>query len=300
MVGDIGVLLSCHGTVEDLDDLAAFLRKIRHGRPAGAELVAEVRRRYEDIGGSPLMRISHAQAAALAERLGVPARAAGRLWDPYPAAVLQEMAQDGVKTVISLPLAPQSVHIYHRGVEDAAQALGLRVVPAPAWGLEPALVDAFAEAIEEARARLDPTVRDSAPIVLSAHSLPKRVIESGDPYEQDLLAMAEAVIVRLRARGIANPARVAFQSQGMDGGEWLGPSLETTFAKLAADGADALLIAPIGFVAEHVETLYDIDVAAAALAQRLGITQLERMPAMDTRRRFVDALEAVARPLMPH
>jgi ferrochelatase len=133
-------------------------------------------------------------------------------------------------------------------------------------------------------------------ILLTAHSLPLRVLASGDPYESDFRAMADAVRRELVIRGLDDGRiGVAFQSQGMGGGEWLGPDLATRFAELHADGARQLLVAPIGFLADHVETLYDIDVHATALASSLGFHRLERMPAMNTRARFIDALEAVAR-----
>jgi ferrochelatase len=283
------VLLSCHGSVDDLDDLPAFLQNIGRGRPASPEVLAEVTRRYRHIGGSPLMRTTAAQAAALEARLGVPVRIAGRLWRPYPAEVVAEMAAAGTTSLVSLPLAPQSVHVYHPPVVEAAAAHGLRVAQAPSWGLEPALLDAFLETIDEARRALD----EPAPVVLTAHSLPLRVIAAGDPYERDFRAMAERVVARLAQQGAE--ARIAFQSQGMTGGDWLGPDLPQTFAALAAAGAGAVVVAPIGFLADHVETLYDLDVEAPALAARAGIARFARAPAVNVRPRFVDALEAVAR-----
>jgi ferrochelatase len=283
------VLLTCHGTVEHGDDIAAFVRNIRRGRDAPDEVVAEVRARFEQIGGSPLMRVTHAQAAALEARLGLTVRAAGRLWHPYPAEVLAQLRDEGVDTVVSLPLAPQSTHVYNAAVEQAAAPLDMRVIAAPSWGLSPALIAAFVEAIAEAQARVAP----GAAIVLSAHSLPLSIIAAGDPYERDFRAMASAV-----ARELDGVVEVAFQSQGIGGGAWLGPDLEAIFRKLRPTH-DELVIAPIGFLAEHVETLYDIDIAANELATSLGFTRIARMPAMNTRAAFIDALEAVARSLLP-
>lgn len=287
------VVLSCHGTVESVADIPAFVQNIRRGRPAPPEVIEEVTRRFEQIGGSPMMRITHEQAAALEQRLGVVVRATARLWEPYAGPVLDELVAAGVDRIISLPLAPQSVHVYNRVVEEAATERGLEVVGASSWGEEPKLIDAFDQAIGEAleRAGAQPAV------VLTAHSLPLRILRAGDPYERDFRAMAEAVTDRLRARG-SSTVVVAFQSQGMGGGEWLGPDLDTTFEALRGEGIDHLVVAPIGFVAEHVETLYDIDVEAAARAKELGFSSLVRMPAMNTRPAFIDALEAVARPLL--
>ncbi len=290
------VLLTCHGTVDRLEDLPAFLANIRRGRPTPPAILEEVTHRFQRIGGSPLMRTTAAQAAALAARLGLPVRFAGRLWGPYPAEVVAALAREGVTTLISLPLAPQSVDIYHAPVREAAAAhSGMEVRAAPPWGLEPALVDAFVETIDEGLAGFAEDERGSVPVILSAHSLPQRVIDAGDLYEQQFRAMAAAVTARLAPR--PNPVSIAFQSQGMDGGVWLGPDLPTAFATLAAGGARAALVAPIGFTADHVETLYDLDIEAPTLAARVGL-RLRRAPALNVRPRFIDALEAVVRALL--
>jgi protoporphyrin/coproporphyrin ferrochelatase len=286
-----GVLLTCHGTVDRIEDLPAFLAVIRRGRPTPAAVIDEVTRRYRRVGGSPLLRITGEQAAALSLRLGMPVRFAGRLWAPYPADVVAAMARAGTTRLVSLPLAPQSVEIYHPDVRAAAAASGIEVLAAPPWGLEPALIDAFVESVDEALARFPESERAAVPVILSAHSLPQRVIDAGDAYEREFRALAAEVSARIALRG--NPVRVAFQSQGMDGGAWLGPDLPTTFAALAAEGARAALIAPIGFVADHVETLYDLDIEAPDLARKAGLTRLERAPAMNARPRFIDALAAV-------
>lgn len=291
------VLLTCHGTIDKVEDIPAFLHNIRRGRPTPQHIVDEVQRRFQRIGGSPLMRITAEQASALEARLGLPVRVAGRLWGPYPADVVAELALAGTTTLISLPLAPQSVEIYHAGVREAAAAHpGLEVRCAPAWGLEPSLIDAFVESIDEALARYPEATRSSIPVLLTAHSLPQRIIAMGDAYEREFRAMADAVAARVAERG--NPTRIAFQSQGMDGGAWLGPDLPTTFAALSAAGQREIVIAPIGFVAEHVETLYDLDIEAPGLATTAGIQRIERAGAMNTRAKFIDALAAVVRRLL--
>lgn len=291
------VLLTCHGTIDKVEDIPAFLHNIRRGRPTPDHIVDEVQRRFQRIGGSPLMRLTVEQGEALEARLGIPVRVAGRLWSPYPKEAIAELAAAGTTTLISLPLAPQSVEIYHAGVREAAAAYpGIEVRCAPAWGLEPALIDAFVESIDEALARFPEESRKSIPVVLTAHSLPQRVIAMGDAYEREFRAMADAVAARVAERG--NPTRIAFQSQGMDGGAWIGPDLPTTFAELAAAGQTEVVIAPIGFVAEHVETLYDLDIEAPGLAQKAGVHRIERAAAMNSRPRFIDALESVARALL--
>jgi ferrochelatase len=288
------ILLTCHGTVDRVEDLPAFLANIRRGRPTPPEVLAEVTRRFQHIGGSPLLRITGEQAAALEARLGVPVHVASRLWHPYPRDVVARLVEHGVRTIVSLPLAPQSVHVYHAAVREAVgEATGVRLVEVPSWGDEPLLVEAFAEAIDEAIARFPDGSRRGVAVVLSAHSLPRRVVAAGDPYERDFRAMAALVGERYAARG--HEVRVAFQSQGQTEDAWMGPDLAETFTSLADEGARDVVIAPIGFVADHVETLYDIDVEAQVLARRAGLAWLERMPAMNARPRFIDALEAVAR-----
>lgn len=292
------VLLCCHGTVEREEDIAAFIRNIRRGRPAPAKVVDEVTSRFRHIGGSPFMRISHQQAAALEQRLSIPVRAAGRMWHPYPKDVLQTLHDEGIRRIVSLPLAPQSTHIYNAVVRAAAEPLGMTVLAAPSYGTEPQLISAFADAIQQVHGRM-PTAADERAIVFTAHSLPQVVVDKGDPYERDFRAMADAVAAELKRRGVkGHPMRVAFQSQGLGGGDWLGPDLLHTFGALQDLGVKQLLIAPIGFVAEHIETLYDIDVEAKQMAVKLGFATLERMPALDTRQGFIDALEAVARRLL--
>jgi len=288
------VLVSCHGTVSRTDDIPAFLNNIRRGRPTPPELVQEVTHRFEVIGGSPLMAITEAQARALEARIGIPVAVSGRLWHPYPSEVLPGLVAKGVRTVVSLPLAPQSVDVYHGPVREAAASHpGLEVRAVPAWGMEPALLDAFVETIDDALAAVPADEQKAVPIVLSAHSLPRRVIAMGDRYEIEFREMAGAVASRLEARGFST--RIAFQSQGASAEPWLGPDLESTFKELAQGGASSVLVAPIGFLAEHVETLYDLDIEAPKIAAKAGLGRLFRAKAVCDRPRFIDALSAVVR-----
>lgn len=294
------VLLSYHGTVAAPEEVPGFLLNIRHGRPSSPEVIEEVQRRLAHIGGSPMREISDRQAEELQQRLGIPVRAAARLWHPYVRDVLSTLVDAGVRKVVSIPLAPQSVHIYNAEVERAASALDVAVSSASSWGLQPSLINAFAEAITETYRRFPEEHRAQVAIVLTAHSLPMRVIQGGDPYERDFRSMASVLIEKLQAeRVLSSTVKVAFQSQGMAGGAWLGPDLPETFQTLMDEGVRDLLIAPIGFLAEHVETKYDIDVEAAQMVGELGFRRMERMPPMDTRPTFIDALEAVARDLLP-
>ncbi len=288
------ILVSSHGTVDRAEDIPAFLNNIRRGRPTPPELIAEVTHRFQQIGGSPLMATTRAQGQALAERLGLPVYVSSRLWHPYPKDVLQTIVADGVTHLLSLPLAPQSVDIYNAAVlEAAAHHPGLSVHAAASWGTEPRLIDAFAEAIHEALGTWQEAERRRVAVILSAHSLPMRVLRMGDPYETQFRQMADLVADRLRP----HVARVdiAFQSQGATNDEWLGPDLRSTFQALFEAGVRDMVVAPIGFLADHVETLYDIDIEAQRWAKDMGFSKLVRMEGMNTRTSFVDALEVVAR-----
>lgn len=292
MSAPLGILLSAHGTVENLDDLPAFLARIRRGRPVPPALIAEARHRYQLIGGSPLLRTTREVARLLSAEVGLPVFLGMRLWDPSIVQAITEARDAGVARLISLPLAPQSVQIYHEAAREAAALVDRApaLIEAPAWGENPALLDAFAEVIAEALARFPAGQRDAVALALSAHSLPLRVIASGDPYAQQFGAMAAAVAARF-----PNPSRVTFQSQGFDGGEWLGPDLKTTFQTLAAEGKRDVVVAAIGFLADHVETLFDLDIDAKKMALEAGLQRFERAPSLDARPAFIRALAAVAR-----
>jgi protoporphyrin/coproporphyrin ferrochelatase len=308
-----GVLLSAHGTVDDVADIPAFLSIIRRGRPTPAEIVNEVTHRFERIGGSPLLRITRAQAAALQTSLrndaSIPSAAevgvfvGMRLWRPTLDTALEEAVEAGITDLLSLPLAPQSVAVYHAALHEAAdrrRAAGKptpRIVEAPSWGENTSFIDSLAECVEEGLATLPEHLRANAEVVLSAHSLPLRVLSMGDRYEIEFRAVAEAVIAHRLARGATQHHVIAFQSQGMDGGAWLGPDLATVYEQANARGATALVIAPIGFVADHVETLYDLDIEARERATSAGLV-FGRAPAPNDRPSFIEALARVATPFL--
>jgi ferrochelatase len=283
-----GVLLIAHGTIEDLDDLGAFLARIRGGRPAPPGFVEELRGRYEAIGGSPLLSVTNAQADALAAELGVPVLVGMRLWDPSVESALERAAGQGLERLCVLPLAPFSVHVYWQAAQRSEATLRERgqktpeLVSAPPWGTHPAFVAAHAEAI---RAHAHP----EALVLLTAHSLPLVALRGGDPYERLVRESAAAIGARL-----GRPFELAFQSQGEGTAEWLGPDLPSVLARARDAGARRVAIAPFGFLGEHVETLYDLDIEARRIAGGLGL-QFERVPALGTARGLIDALEDLAR-----
>ncbi len=278
-----GILLIQHGSVSDPSEIADFVKTIRRGRPTPDAIVEEVTHRWKAIGGSPLLRITQAQADALHARLGIPVAVGARLWKPWAKDVVADLAARGVRRVVSLPLAPMSVHVYNEATEAACKAAGVECVPVPAWHEEPALVDAFADVTREA-------LVDGAHVLFTAHSLPKRVVAMGDPYEQQVRRTAELVAARLSLPRWS----VAFQSAGMDGGDWLGPDLPTAFDALVASGVRSVVLCAVGFLADHTEILFDLDIEARAIAAEKGLAY-HRARSLNDHPTLIDALEGLAR-----
>lgn len=312
---DIAVLLIGHGSVARAADIPDFVRAIRRGRPTPQSIIDEVTHRWNAIGGSPLQTIVESQARKLEARLGVPVAPASRLWHPYAKDVVPELVARGAKRVVSLPLAPYSVHVYHPTTRAACEAAKVACVECAPWGTHPALIDAFASVTRDALARVDASDRDRAHLVLTAHSLPRAAIAAGDPYESQVRATAGAVISALDFP--SDRAHVAYQSQGMtgssgartpeansrlagtsshatDGGDWLGPDLPTTFASIAERGGRVVVVCAIGFLADHTEVLYDLDVEARALAQSRRLAFF-RASSLNDSDRLIDALESTTR-----
>lgn len=285
-----GVLMVGHGTVGDVSELPEFLTKIRHGRPYPQELLDELRHRYQTIGRSPLLSITQGQAARLSDRLGAPAFVAMRFAGPDLPSALEQARAAGITRLIVLPVAPFSVHVYAQVAEDALErckpAWGptdLELVPVESWGSEPRLILAHCDRI---RAVLDKLAAPTH-LILTAHSLPLSVVRRGDPYPIEVSACADAV-----ANGLGRPCELAYQSQGADGGEWLGPDLQQVLRLAAARGHRSVTVAPVGFLADHVETLYDLDVEAAGFARELGL-EFHRAQALNVHPDLIGAMANV-------
>lgn len=295
----IAVLLVAHGTVENLEDLPEFLKTIRRGREPSPELVSEMRERYDAIWPSPLLSITRSVAAKLEARTGIPVRVAMRLWKPFPKDVLAQMASAGIDRVIVLPLAQFSTHVYADAVKADLEMLvregarPMQLVPIGPWGRTPALIEAQSARIREVLQPLPPATREKTGLVLTAHSLPSSVIAAGDPYEQEFLGAVEDIKAKIAT--LAWHVRHAYQSQGAGGGEWLGPDLRTVME--AARGAAFLrmVVAPIGFLADHLEILYDLDIEAKTRAEGMGL-ELTRTRSLNDDDDFIDVLEGLVRP----
>jgi protoporphyrin/coproporphyrin ferrochelatase len=282
------VLLLAHGTPDSLEDMPEYLTRVRGGRPPSPELLAEMRRNYAAIGGrSPLTELTRAQGDALARELGTRVYVGMRNWRPFVADALHEAWTAGDDDLLAIPMAPQfstlSVEKYRHAVEQATPA-GMRVAFVEAWHDRPLLLDAFADKVRRAMAAAPPEA-----VVFTAHSLPVRVVEQGDPYPEQVAATAAGVA----ARASLSAWRVAYQSAGRTPEPWLGPTLEQALLEAAAAGARQVLVAPVGFVCDHTEVLYDIDVQARAFAAQQGL-RLDRTESLNTSPLFIRALAAVA------
>jgi ferrochelatase len=232
--------------------------------------------RYERIGGSPLHGVAERIAKKLSSRLGMEARAAGRLWHPYP----REVVGDAERVYV-LPLAQHSARVYGEAAKRDLE--GREVIASDDWGQEPALLDAFARRVRE--------VGGGGELVLTAHSLPKG---ADDRYESQARASAQAVAERVK--DLFPIWQACFQSQGAGAapGTWLGPTL---LDMLDATKAERVVVGPIGFLVDHVEILYDIDIEAKAHAHEKGIT-LARSRSLGDDDDFIDVLEGLARRLV--
>jgi ferrochelatase len=297
------VLLMAYGSPDRLDQVEAYYTDIRHGSPPPPHLLAELVERYRAIGGgSPLSRIVERQRAALEAALaarGRPMRvyAGMKHIAPFIRDVVGTMADDGVRRAVAIALAPQasamSSATYRRAVEAAAGELGERS-PAfsfvESWHDQPRFIEALAARTAEAIGR----VGAPAPFVLfTAHSLPARIVAAGDPYPDQLAETARLVAGRL---GLARYG-FAYQSAGRTDEPWLGPDLRDEIRRLAAEGVQELVVCAVGFVADHLEVLYDIDIEAAAVAREVGV-RLERAATMNDDPTFIaglaDLVEAVS------
>ena len=287
------VLLMAHGTPSSLAEMPEYLKVVRGGRPPSPELVEEMTHNYKAIGGrSPLTDITLEQAGALAKRLGanVPVIVGMRNWHPYIKEAMHQLATKNVDRIIGLPLAPQFSTLSVQKYMDAASATlpaGAMFEPVRTFHAHPLLLQAFAERVRDAAPRADETV------VFTAHSLPKRVIDGGDVYANEVAATAKGVA----ALAGVSQYEIAYQSAGRTPEPWIGPDLTDLIAARAADGQRAFLVVPIGFVCDHTEILFDIDVQAARAAAEAGAT-LRRTESLNTSSTFIAALESIVRALL--
>jgi ferrochelatase len=297
----IGVLVMAYGGPASLDEIPGYLADIRHGRPTPRAVVDEITENYRAIGGrSPLLEVSRRQVDALAEELGGDFRCylGMRHWSPWIEDVVGEMVSDGIERAVSLVLAPHfsalSVARYQQKVADGLELYHGRidVEHVPSYHDVPGLVEAFAARVEDGLSRWPEADRGRVQVVFSAHSLPERVLASGDPYGEQCLETARLVAARA---GLDDGTwSWAYQSAGRTPEPWAGPDLGEHLEELAAQGVRDVVSVPVGFVSDHVEILFDIDHKAAAVAAGLGM-RLERPPSLNDDPLFIATLAEVVR-----
>ena len=290
------VLLLAHGAPERLEDIPEFLLEVRGGRPLPEAAVREITHRYAQIGGgTPLRRITEQQGRALQARLHVPVAVAMRNWKPFIADVVAELPA-GVARLVVICLAPQnsrtSVGLYRRRLESALEKAGARpqLHFVESWHNHPLLIRAFAEKLRAGLQAMEAEMGAEVPVILTAHSVPERTIADGDPYDRQVHETAALVASAARLPRW----RAAYQSQGMTREPWIGPTVEWQIDALAAEGQRAVFIAPIGFLADHAEILYDIDIHFRQHARAKGM-ELRRSESLNDSPLLIDALAALAR-----
>ena len=294
----IGVLVMAYGGPDNLEEVEPYLMDVRGYRATAAEIVNEVRERYREIGGrSPILERTQAQADALQAALDNPGKEfkvflGMRHWHPFIEDKLAEMRARGIERTVGLVMAPHysrmSIQAYFNKIEEADSAM--QIARIHDWHLLHEYLDALVRRVRAALERFPETVRADVPVIFTAHSLPERILEWGDPYPMQLLATTDALMERLGPRSY----EFAYQSAAISNEPWLGPDASEVMERYAADGKRHILICPIGFVCEHVEILYDIDIVYQRLAKKLGV-QLERIEMLNDEPELMRGLAGLVR-----
>ncbi|WDL99586.1 ferrochelatase [Alicyclobacillus sp. ALC3] len=289
-----------YGTPRQVDEVEAYYTHIRHGHPPTKELLDDLLRRYQAIGGlSPLNAITEAEARGLETALNADGGRPVRVYlgmkhtHPFIGDIVQQMAQDGIAEAVTLVLAPhystRSVAEYQRAASDAAREAGnLALYHVDFWYDNVKFLQLIANRV---RSRLtDFGNAEDVMVVFSAHSLPEKILAAGDPYQDQLHATGDAVAKALNLKQYM----FAWQSAGRTADKWLGPDILDVLRDLAANGRKNVLLCPVGFVSDHLEVLYDVDIEAQALAHELGI-KLARTENLNADPAFIDVLRDVVR-----
>jgi ferrochelatase len=297
----IAILLMAMGGPDSLENVEPYLLDVRGGRPTPPDLVEEIRERYRLTGGkSPVLSITREVARRLEQKLNGPGGERFRVyvglrhWHPYIRETYAELLDDRPERLIGLCMAPQysdmSIGAYIKKVEEARALYGgdFPISYVQSWHRHPLLVKAIAGNVQQGLQRFPAGVRAQVPILFTAHSLPERILARRDPYPEQVRGTMEAVCAQL---GHVTTL-FAFQSQGRSSEKWLGPTVEETLEALQREGHRFVLIAPIGFISDHVEILYDVDIEFRQLAASKGM-QLERIPMLNASPALIETLAAV-------
>lgn len=297
----VALLLMAMGGPDNLENVEPYLKDVRGDRPTSPELVEEIRARYRMTGGkSPVLGITREVATALEQRLNRSGETRYRCyvglrhWHPFIRETYAELLEDVPERIVGLCMAPQysslSIGAYMKKVEEARAELASEtpISFVTSWHRHPRLIAGIVDNIHRTLHKFPAEVRSRVPILFTAHSLPERVLAMKDPYPEEVQGTAQAVCARLGSQ----PTRVAYQSQGRSEEKWLGPSVEERLDELAQEGHHHVLVAPIGFICDHVETLYDIDIELTQLARTKGI-QLKRIPMLNASTPLIDIVTSI-------
>jgi protoporphyrin/coproporphyrin ferrochelatase len=291
----MAVLLLAHGSPASVEDVPEFLFRVTGGRQLPKEVVDEVSHRYGAIGKSPLTDLTLRQAELLAEKIGMPVYVGMRNWHPFVAQALAQMQADGIGHAVVICLAPHNsrtiVGLYRKSLAQCTDP-EMTFDFVEAWHDQPQLVQAFAEKIKSGLQRGQGESGKQPPVIFTAHSVPQRTVLDGDPYE--VQARETAALVAKAADLGDQDWSFAFQSQGMSGGPWLGPSVEDTITRLKQSGSSEVFLQPIGFLCDHVEILYDIDIAFKEFAEKQGM-RLWRAESLNDSPLLTSALAQIVR-----
>ena len=297
-----GLLVLAYGTPETLDDVAPYLTHIRQGREPSAQAIEDLKDRYQQIGGpSPLHKITTDQMKALENRLNsdggnVRAYLGMKHWHPFIPEAVQKMSADGIDEAVAVILAPhystmsiaQYLSYLQQGLERSDRPIDLTCIKS--YHDQPLFIDALAESVRAGLDRVPQGEREAVPVIFTAHSLPEKILQVNDPYRDQLLETCRLLADRFGGLDW----RFAFTSQGETEDVWLGPTLNEVLDEVVGAGHNTVLAATVGFVSEHLETLYDFDIEGAKDAERRGL-DFYRVPALNTSPKFIEALAEVVR-----
>jgi len=289
-------LLLAYGTPNTIERMRCYLSDIRGGRPMSDEFVEEFQHRYSLIGGSPLTRLTYEQVKKTGEELqnqghDIPVYLGMRHWSPWIKDAVGQMHLHGIEEAVAIVMAPHyskmSIGKYWAKIDEAQQMHGsnIKFAYVDSWYRQPAFLQAAENHVRAGLEKFSPDVRDTVKVVFTAHSLPARLIKMGDPYDDELKDNAKILAERLGNIDWM----FSYQSAAETGEPWLGPQIEDVVVDLAGQGYKHMLVVPIGFVCDHVEILFDIDIEARQIADEHGI-QLERVESMNSTPLFIKAV----------
>jgi len=292
-----------YGSPNSLDEVGDYLAQVRGGRVSSPEEIEHLKQRYQRVGGqTPLLQITKSQADALEKKLvadGAPARVSFGMkhWRPFVEDIVEKISIDNPPILVGLALAPHYSKLSIGGYEDsvrrglARKDSNIPFVMVKSWHTEPSLITALSTRVSSALS--DPKGSERTMVIFTAHSLPLKAVSDNDPYQAQLLETSQLVA---REAGVTN-WDFAFQSASGPSGTWLGPSLKEKISEFSNKGIKRILVCPVGFVSDHLEILYDLDVEARGYANSHGI-ELARTLSLNNDPKFIEALAAVARPIL--